>query len=274
MRGNELDEHSSASYAMHVGSDDSERLQLLGQFYDPHSDAFLESAGVTQGDSIVDVGCGHGGVTDRMARRVGESGTVYAVDASADQIRVARAALAHHHNITFVNSALEDDPLRGRRVDWVYSRFLLMHVRDVRRALDAMADMLAENGGLLLEIADVGTVQFTPADPDSELWRPWWYALGQARGLSFDVACTINDALGAAGFAIHRRDQYQPIASSKQAKLVHALGFEQCAPTYLTEINAPATDITTHRRYLSRVLDDPNVTIALFNNTQIIARRQ
>jgi SAM-dependent methyltransferase len=273
LRENEFDEHFSATYAMHVGSDDSERLRLLGQFYDPNSDAFLESAGVTQEDSIVDVGCGHGGVTDRMARRVGETGTVYAVDASADQIRIARAALTHHHNITFIKSALEEDPLRGRRVDWVYSRFLLMHVSDVRRALDAMADMLAKDGALLLEIADVGTVQFSPADPDSELWRPWWYALGQARRLSFDVACTIEDALDAAGFAIHRRDQYQPVASSKQAKLVHALGFEQCAPAYRIEINVPATDIAAHRRYLSRVLDDPSVTIALFNNTQIIARR-
>lgn len=265
---------AAETYAMQVGSNDGERLKLLGQFYDPNSGAFLESAGVAQGDSIVDLGCGHGGVTDRMARRVGESGTVYAVDASADQLRVARSALNHHQNITFIGSALEDDPLRGRRVDWAYSRFLLMHVRDVRRALDAMTGMLANDGALLLEIADVGTAQFSPADPDSELWRPWWYALGQARGLSFDVACTIEDALDAAGYAIHRRDQYQPIDSSREAKLVHALGFEQCAPAYLTEISAPPAHVDAHRRYLSRVLDDQSVTIALFNNTQIIARRQ
>jgi hypothetical protein len=70
------------------------------------------------------------------------------------------------------------------------------------------------------------------------------------------------------------RDRHQPIASSKEAKLVHALGFEQCAPAYLTEIGALAEQIDTHRRYLSRVLDDPRVTIALFDNTQYIARRR
>ena len=111
-----------------------------------------------------------------------------------------------------------------------------MHVRDLRRALAAMADMLTNDGALLLEIAD--------------------------------------DVLDAAGFAIYRRDQYQPIASSREAKLVHTLGFEQCAPAYLTEINAPPAHIDAHRRYLNRILGDQRVTIALFNNTQILARRR
>ena len=88
------------------------------------------------------------------------------------------------------------------------------------------------------------------------------------------MADTIDDALDAAGFAIHRRDQYQPIASDRAAKLVHKLGFEQCAPAYLAEISAPPAQVDAHRRYLNRVLDDRRVTIALFNNTQIIARRK
>jgi ubiquinone/menaquinone biosynthesis C-methylase UbiE len=62
---------------------------LLGQFYDPNSGAFLESAGVSLGDSIVDMGCGHGGATDRMAHRVGDTGTVFAVDVSSDQLQIA-----------------------------------------------------------------------------------------------------------------------------------------------------------------------------------------
>lgn len=265
---------SAETYALQVGSNDGERLALLGRFYDPNSAAFLESAGVTQGDSIADLGCGHGGVTDRMARRVGESGTVYAVDASTEQLDVARSALTHHRNITFLAGAIEDDPLRGRRVDWVYSRFLLMHVRDLRRALGAMADMVTDDGALLLEIADVGSARFSPHEPDSDLWVSWWCALGRARGLCVDVADTIEDALGLEGFEIHRRDQYQPIASSREAKLVHAIGFEQCAPAYLSEVGAAPERIDAHRRYLSRALDDQDITFALYNTTQIVARRR
>lgn len=119
---------------MQVGDADAERLTLLGRFYDPNTAAFLESTGVSAGDSVVDLGCGHGAVTDRIAARVGNTGVVYVVDASADQLRVARSALAHRRNVTFIEGSVEDNPLHGKRVDWVYSRFLLTHVHDARRA--------------------------------------------------------------------------------------------------------------------------------------------
>jgi SAM-dependent methyltransferase len=149
-------------YSMRLGDADAERLKLLGRFYDPNSAAFVESAGVAAGDSIADVGCGHGAVTDRIAARVGDAGTVYAVDASADQLRIARSILAHRRNVTFIEGAVEDGPLHGVCVDWVYTRFLLMHVGDVRRALLAMANMLTDSGALLLEIADVAACVSCP----------------------------------------------------------------------------------------------------------------
>ncbi len=264
----------TGAYSMQIGDADARRLELLGQFYDPMSSAFLEAAGVGLGDTVADVGCGHGGVTERIAARVGDTGRVYAVDASSDQLRIARTTLARRPNITFIHASLEDNPLRGQRVDWVFSRFLLMHVRDLDRALNAMADMLAEDGALLLEIADVGSLTFSPAATDSYLWRCWWYALGGARGLSFDIADHIIDALHRAGFSIERRDRHQPIASTTDAKLVHALGFEQCRDAYLHEVGAPPDQIEVHRRYIDRVLHDPDVTIALFENIQYIARRK
>lgn len=264
---------TTGAYSMALGDYDAERLKLLGQFYDPTSSAFLEAAGVRAGDSIVDLGCGHGGVLERIAARVGDAGAVYAVDASADQLRIAEARLAHRRNVRFIQASIEDHPLRGHRVDWVYCRFLLMHVKDLNIALAAMANMLTENGALLLEIADVGSLTFSPADPASDLWKPWWYALGHARSLSFDVAHRITDALRTAGFVINRRDRQQPIASTAEAKLVHALGFEQCTSAYLQEVGADPRQIEAHRQYLHQVLHDPTITIALFENTQYIARR-
>lgn len=263
----------TGAYSMRIGDADAPRLQLLGQFYDPMSSAFLEAAGVRPGDSVADVGCGHGGVTARIAARVGDAGQVYAIDSSAEQLQIAHTTLANRANVTFIQASVADGPLGGRHVDWVYSRFLLMHVKDLDCALHAMADMITDDGALLLEVADVGSLTFSPTHADSDLWRPWWYALGRTRGVSFDVADRIGDALHRAGFSIERRDRQQPIASTREAKLVHALGFDQCANAYLHEVGAPRTQIDAHRRYLDRVLDDPTVTIALFENTQYVARR-
>jgi SAM-dependent methyltransferase len=261
-----------SGYSMRLGDADTERLKLLGRFYDPNSAAFLESAGVCTGDTAVDLGCGHGAVTDLIAARVGGIGTVYAVDASKDQLRIAEAALAHRRNVICIEGKVEDNPLRGRRVDWVYSRFLLMHVTDIPRALVAMRDMLTGRGALLLEIADIGSLRFIPASRDSDLWRPWWYALGAARGASYDVAERVEALLDQTGFAVERCDTYQPIAALRDAKLVHALGFEQCASAYMTEIHAAVDQIAAHRAYLKKAINDPSIKVALFANTQYIAR--
>jgi len=61
---------------MRLGDADAERLTLLGRFYDPSSAAFIDSLGVEAGDAVVDLGCGHGAVTDTIAARVGDTGTV------------------------------------------------------------------------------------------------------------------------------------------------------------------------------------------------------
>ncbi|GAB1814355.1 hypothetical protein MUNTM_33940 [Mycobacterium sp. MUNTM1] len=194
------------------------------------------------------------------------------MDASPQQLQIARNALAHRRNVRFVERSLEDDPLDGQRVDWVYSRFLLMHVQDLRSALTSMAAMVADRGALLLESADIGSLRFWPDDAASGLWRDWWYRLGRARGLCFDVADRIEDLLVESGFTIHRKDRYQPITSSAEAKWVHALGFEQCISAYRDEIGVAVEQIEAHHRYLDRVLRDPGVTISLFENVQYIVR--
>jgi ubiquinone/menaquinone biosynthesis C-methylase UbiE len=66
----------------------------------------------------VDFGCGHGAITGRFADRVGDSGHVYAVDTSADQLRIARSALADPTNVAFVQGAMEDNPLHGKQGHW------------------------------------------------------------------------------------------------------------------------------------------------------------
>jgi len=174
--------------------------------------------------------------------------------------------------VTFVESAVEDDPLRGMRVDWVYSRFLLMHVGDIRRALRAIADMLSESGALLLEIADVGSLQFQPATPESELWRPWWYALGRVRGASYDVAEQIEEMLDQTGFAIERCDRYQPVSSSPAGQTRARAGIRPVR-TSVSERNRRSPDqIEAHYAFLRHAVHDPAVMVALFHNTQYIAR--
>lgn len=72
----------------------------------------MEVLGVTAGKTVADIGAGSGWFTVRAAKRVGEAGTVYAVDINPEAIRYIgdRAQKEQLHNVKTVLSK-EDDPL-------------------------------------------------------------------------------------------------------------------------------------------------------------------
>jgi ubiquinone/menaquinone biosynthesis C-methylase UbiE len=258
---------------MAVGDRDAARLALLDRYYNAGSRAFCESAGVAPGDTVADIGCGHGSMTRWLADRVGPDGVVYAVDASAQQLEIVRRTLGPLPQVRFVQARIEDAPLEAGSIDWVYSRFLLMHVSDPAAAITAMARMLTADGVLLLEMSDVGALRFVPGDdPAADVWRQWWFALGQARGAAHDICDRTPALLAAAGLGIERGDRFQPVSAHPDAKMLHALGFEQCVPGYLEHCAADPADIERHRAFLQKAIPDPAVAVELFLTTQYFAR--
>jgi ubiquinone/menaquinone biosynthesis C-methylase UbiE len=72
----------------------------------------MDILGITTGKTVADVGAGSGWFTVRAARRVGDGGTVYAVDINPESIRYVedRAQKEKLHNVkTILGKA--DDPL-------------------------------------------------------------------------------------------------------------------------------------------------------------------
>jgi SAM-dependent methyltransferase len=261
------------TYSMAIGDLDTARLGLVDRFYNPSSRAFCESAGIAAGGAVAEIGCGHGSMTRWLAERVGPNGVVYAVDASAEQLDTARRAVGDLPQVRFVHAQIEEAPLKAGSVDWVYNRFLLMHVTDAAAAIAAMRRMLTADGALLLELSDIGALRFVPGnDPAADLWRQWWFALGRVRGASYDIFDRTPSLLTASGFVIDRSDRFQPVSALPEAKTLTALGFEQCVPGYLEHAGASQADIEQHRAFLRRVIPDRDIAVELFPTTQFVAR--
>ena len=72
----------------------------------------MEVLGITGGKNVADIGAGSGWFTVRAAKRVGEGGTVYAVDINREAIRYIeeRAQKDKLHNVKTILGK-EDDPL-------------------------------------------------------------------------------------------------------------------------------------------------------------------
>src|SRR5580704_1972761 len=81
----------------------------------------MDILGVTQGKNVADIGAGSGWFTVRAARRVTETGTVYAVDINPEAIRYIknRADKEHLPNVKTIPSKPDDPLLPANSIDAV-----------------------------------------------------------------------------------------------------------------------------------------------------------
>jgi ubiquinone/menaquinone biosynthesis C-methylase UbiE len=116
---------------------------LLVDGLSQHSDTAFERCGYTKGARVLDVGCGFGDSTLRIARCVGPAGEAVGIDCAENFVRAAEtdAGIEGVRNARFLVGDAQRDDLRGP-YDHAFARFGTMFfanpgaaMRNVRRAL-------------------------------------------------------------------------------------------------------------------------------------------
>lgn len=140
---------SQAYFGRVAGQWDSVRGELFGR--DFTSRALL---GLLPSNWVVaDLGCGTGNVAEALAPVVQR---VIAVDASAPMLHAARQRLEGHHNVEFVEAAIEHLPIADRAVDAAIFTLVLHHIEDFTTAIrQAVRILRADRGGGILMILDM-----------------------------------------------------------------------------------------------------------------------
>ena len=138
-------------YVLRGGRAGAERLRLLDRVKWPTTEALLVAAGLRAGMSCLDVGCGGGDVTLKMAALVGSEGNVVGVDRDREILRLAELDAGRRGlSVTFQRLGAEELNERSA-YDLVFSRYLLSHLPRPERAVGAMVRALRPGGRLVLE---------------------------------------------------------------------------------------------------------------------------
>ncbi len=143
-------------YTAGDGAVDRSRLEHLTEIFHPTTAALLDRVGVDRGSACIDVGCGIGGVTYELARRVGRDGRVVGLDIDDPRIEEVRreASALGLPNVDFQVADIRTLSPPKEEFDLVYSRFLLDHLGHPAEVVNTMCQMLKPGGVLVAECTD------------------------------------------------------------------------------------------------------------------------
>jgi ubiquinone/menaquinone biosynthesis C-methylase UbiE len=112
-----------------------------------------ELAALKPGESVLEVGCGTGELTQRARARVGPNGHVCGIDPSAEMIEIARRkAIRANIDIDYRVATIEALPLADDSVDVVLSSLMMHHLPEhlKLRGLAEIRRVLKPGGRLLI----------------------------------------------------------------------------------------------------------------------------
>jgi len=132
-------------YPFGYGDEELQRLGEQHRVWQEENERLLSRAGFGEGNTLVDLGCGPGFTTLDLARRVGPTGHIIAVDRDGERSipRLREAAeAAGLGNVEARVADLEQFDLPSESVDGVYGRWVLMYLPE--REVRALATRIAK----------------------------------------------------------------------------------------------------------------------------------
>ena len=132
-----------------AGSAWVEAQQVLDQMFQPFQDLLVEAVCDRPGDRVLDVGCGTGGTTLAISRRLGASGRCTGIDISEPMIAAARARVERDRApATFICANAQLHPFEPASFDTIVSRFGVMFFDDPVRAFENLRCAAKDHAGL------------------------------------------------------------------------------------------------------------------------------
>lgn len=153
-------------YALGHTNFELQRLIHQADYFRELTHDLFQRAGLHEGMSVLDLGCGVGDVSFLAAQFVGPEGSVTGVDKSPEAIDLARkrAEAGGLRNVEFVQNDIYELELE-EPVDALVGRLVLMYFADPARELKRLSQFVKKGGIIAFHELDMGGIQSLPPCP-------------------------------------------------------------------------------------------------------------
>ncbi len=191
----------SPSYVLATGVSAAHRLALSEKAYGEATKTLLKEWGSMAGKNVLIVACGTGEQLPWLSQEVGPKGHVKCTDISPAQIEVAKTK-ANQMDLKNVSFEVFDvlTHQTTEKFDLVTSRFVLVHLRNPKKAIQQMRSWVKKGGILLCEEHDISLIRSFPESDAIKTSLDLLYKIAAQREVDFTFGSKMLKIFNEAGF--------------------------------------------------------------------------
>jgi ubiquinone/menaquinone biosynthesis C-methylase UbiE len=261
-------------YVLLCGDPAAKRLKLLARTKWPTTKTVLRRVGVGSGMRCLDVGCGNGAVTLRLALRVGSSGQVVGIDRDERCLEIARHKAARHRLPAIFRAQSITDLREDSAYDRVYSRFLLTHLPKSGEALERMVQATRQGGLVIVEDIEFAASFSHPPCPAFRRYVDLYQQTVTRKGGDPNIGPRLLSLFLEAGLDDVQLEAVQPTYRSGVGKRIAAITMEHIQEAVVQEGLASAEEIQGIVADLDRFTADTRTILSLPRIFQVWGRKK
>jgi SAM-dependent methyltransferase len=262
-----------SDYVLRGGEAAAARLRLLAAVKWPTTRALLRRAGLRAGMRCLDVGCGTGAVTLRMARQVGETGLAVGVDRDGACLVIARRTAAARRLRAVFRQAEAQILEEPSHYDLVFARFLLSHLHEPAAALSRLVGATRPGGVVVVEDIEFAGSFTWPACPAYERYVALYQEVVRKRGADPEIGPRLFGLCRDAGLDPVRVKVVQPTFSRGSGKRLAAVTLEHIRESLIGTGLATDAEIDRLLAELDAFTSDRYTLVSLPRIFQVWGRR-
>lgn len=261
-------------YMIRGGQQGKARLQLIASALRPSTLTLLRRAGIKEGMSCLDVGCGGGDVTLELARLVGPQGRVVGIDMDSVKLSLAQQDATQEHlaNVEFHlrnATALDVDSV----YDLVYARFLLTHLPERQVVVRQMVRATKPGGVIVLEDLNHEAIVCYPPCAALDRYIKLYNQVASLKGADPEVGPKLPELLRQAGGQAIQVQVVQPSFLDGDAKRIHQITLENISEAVIAGGLASAAEVASSIAELEAFAQNPHTLICFPRIFQVWGHR-
>jgi ubiquinone/menaquinone biosynthesis C-methylase UbiE len=262
------------NYMLATGAAAIDRLMLLNEIFGPGTEEVLQGAGLAQGMRVAEIGCGAGLTALWIARCVGSSGLVTAVDSSSDQLLMAEqnAKAAGLTNVSFREASAYQTGLLQGSFDLAFSRFLMCHLSEPVKALREMRRILKPGGILVCEDHDDGGIFTEPPTHAYKRLVEISEAVNRLLGLESYIGIKLPRIICEAGFQNTEVRVKQHAFLRGPGKRFWEITLREAKPAIVAAKAATSEELESLSAEITTIARDESILVMLARVTQVWAQ--